>query len=188
MPEIEQITRAEAARRLNVSRAAVTLAVQSGRFDENALAGSKLRWPAAKDQWYANRDVRGKGAAEDLDEDEDDQAPGSIAAPAPGSVASTKTEVLKLRGEKLQLELDRERGLLIDRELVTSGLQEAGTLIGADIDALTAYSEKLAAIPAGDVAAMRAALREIAHTTRTSIAGRLETALSGASSDDDDAE
>lgn len=181
MSERTLITRADFAKRKDVSRAAVTIAVGAGRLHGPALGpGKKLVLPFADLQW---KDRTGEdGAKIARDEDETDAK-----ADDTGALRQEKLTALQLKNERTRLELDVERGSLVSMAEIGEALARMGGDIAQQLEGIAGWATELAAVPHGNVQAMRAALKDHVRKLRGDIVERLAK-LKAESADDDDGE
>lgn len=193
---------------VGVSRAAVTIAIGEERLKGAALGPfKKLRLPDALDQWRANKGgedgaaiAREEDGPDDEDDDDDDsdqlgafdtadQLPAAQdKAVEPGSIRFEKARGLRLKNERLETELAVERGTLVSKAEMENALADAGVAIARDLDSIASWADALDAVERGDVAAMRALLRDKVRQLRTDIAHRLVKLDANAAQVEDDAE
>jgi hypothetical protein len=172
------ITRADFAKRKGVSRAAVTIAVGSGRLHGPALGPmKKLVLPFADQQWPDKTGEDGAATAREEDEDTADESSGEM--------RTEKLKSLRLKNERAQLEIDVEKGSLVSMSEVAAALGLMGADITQALEAIAGWAAELAAVPQGDVQAMRAALKERVRKLREKMVERLSKLSANEESDDD---
>lgn len=165
------MSRAEFARALGVSKAAVTQGIGRGRLKGHALTNDgKVRLGEAMRQWRGNADPRHElqqlamGQAPAGADTDDDADPG---------YRDHKAREARLRADKLQIEI----GIMEDRYRDVHDLARAVTTCGRRIrdriDGAVGWAEQLAALPAGDVGAMRVALRALLRELQDSVSQQL---------------
>jgi len=176
------VSRAEFARMMNVTRGAVTRAIDVDRLRGPALGpNKKLVLPFAAVQWRQNRSGE-DGAAVARAEDGYDEEIGSLEAieadnsglPAePGSIRFEKARSLRLKNERLEREMEAEAGTLVSTAEVGHALATAGGAIAQDLENISSWAEEIAALPCGDVPQIRAFLKSKVRALRDNIAARL---------------
>lgn len=164
----EVVKRAEFARMIGVSRAAVTQAIGKGRIGGTALTeDGRVVVAEALKQWRANTlpraDVVLPAAAGQADDEGEDQAD-------PYHVARTQAALLEV--QKRQLELDRMRGLYRPVAEMEDAMAAAGLIIAQAMDRLVLMAEELAGL-GGDVGAVRALIQAKVRELRQLIADQL---------------
>lgn len=113
----ELITRAELARRLGVSRAAVTLAINNLRLSGKAINGKKILYEEALRQWTSNTDPRREFGEQkvadindiELQEPDDDLYDLEEDRKEPSSLREEKAREAKARRELLEHKLSEAR-------------------------------------------------------------------------------
>src|SRR5690554_5450732 len=112
----EVISRAELARRLGVSKAAVTQAAQAGRLGQAARADGKIWWPDAARVWRTNRDPQS----------ELDATPAPEPAAAGPGYRDEKTQTERVRRQLLEIELEEKQDRLRPRAEVEEAMTTCG--------------------------------------------------------------
>jgi predicted DNA-binding protein (UPF0251 family) len=167
----ETITRAEFARRMRVSKPAVTQAIKAERLHGAALAdGKRLRFLVAAAQWTANRDPQAEligPAPDDADDREDPGIGGGAAGPYRNEKAATE----KVRRELLEIELGRAKDRYRDRDEVAQAETTAGRQIAQHLELIESWAEELAV--ESDPMAVRRKLRDLIRGLRQKIADAL---------------
>lgn len=159
----EVITRAELARRLGVSRAAVTQAAQAGRLGEAARSDGKIWWPDAARNWRINRDPQA----------ELEEAPGPEVPPGPG-YRDERAQTERVRRQLLEIELEEKQDRLRPRAEVEAAMTTCGRRLrdrlGREVER---WAQPLAQLTCHNEAALRAWLRDRATELQQALAESL---------------
>jgi hypothetical protein len=169
-PQDEMVTRAEFARRLRVSKPAVTQAIKAHRLHGPALAtgGKMLHFRVAAAQWLANRDPQADLAPR-REEDDDD---GGLRDPlSSGGYRDEKAATEKVRRQLLEIELGRAHDRYRDREEVMRAEATAGRQIAQHLELIESWADVLATQT--DPLAVRRLLRDMIRALRQKIADAL---------------
>lgn len=178
------ISRAQFAERKHVSRAAVTIAVGSGRLHGPALGpNKKLVLPFADQQWGDKVGEDGARIARDEDEDDERESPEQS-----GELRQEKLKALRLKNERTQLELDVEKGVMVPKAEIAAALGLMGADIAQVLDAITSWVPELSAVPQGDAQAMRALVKDKVRKLRETMVERLSRLSVDETADDDDSD
>lgn len=187
MTEREAITRAELARRLSVSKSAVTQACARQRLGAAQRADGKIWWPDACRYWHGNRDPQAE-LAEDEDGPADDDVEVASVPSGRRGYRDERTETERVRRQLLQMQLDEKMGRLVDAEAVSSAQQTAARRlrdrIGREVER---WSGPLASLTGHDEAALRAFLRRRASDLQAALAETMTT-LDDQARDDENGE
>ncbi|MCG8357614.1 MAG: hypothetical protein MI920_18780 [Kiloniellales bacterium] len=160
----ELVTRAEFARRMDVSRAAVTKAIGQGRLHGQALAKAKrLRWAVAAEQWRANRDPQAS-----LDDDpESGEAEGESLA-----YRTEKAMTERVKRQLAEIELGRAQDRYRDKDEVARAEATCGRRIAQQLDLIESWADELAVET--DPMKLRRLLRTRVWALRKAIADELQ--------------